>query len=104
MIATRAYYLGLMSDTQYRYFWASVNKKGYKYKEPLDEELELSQPVKMNSLIKLYFDKDILTPTVFINDLNVEPQFLNEIAGLNLSLFTQNSEYEKRKSVLNLFG
>lgn len=32
-IAMRAYYLGLMSSTQYRYFWASLNKKGYKSKE-----------------------------------------------------------------------
>lgn len=31
-IAMRAYYLGLMSSTQYRYFWASLNKKAIKVK------------------------------------------------------------------------
>ncbi|WP_146764043.1 ImmA/IrrE family metallo-endopeptidase, partial [Staphylococcus aureus] len=42
-IAMRAYYLGLMSSTQYRYFWASLNKKGYKSKEPLDDVIEMSR-------------------------------------------------------------
>lgn len=102
-IAMRAYYLGLMSDSQYRYFWASINKMGYKQLEPLDEKLELPQPVKINSLIKFYFDKEILTPISLINHLNIEPEFLKNIAGINLKLFETYSNPKKQENILNLF-
>lgn len=56
----RVYYLGLMFSIQYRYFWVLLNKKGYKSKEFLDDVIEMLCFVKMNSLLKLYFDRNIL--------------------------------------------
>lgn len=102
-IGMRAYYLGLMSETQYRYFWATINKKGYKKQEPLDNKIDLAKPVKINSLLKLYFDNDILTPDKLINELNVESEFLNKIAGIDLNLFQQYINQSKEQNVLNLF-
>lgn len=102
-IAMRAYYLGLMSSTQYRYFWASLNKKGYKSKEPLDDVIEMSRPVKMNSLLKLYFDRNILTPQKLLNYLKVDETFLNHLAGINLKLFKDYVNENREYNITNLY-
>ncbi|WP_340580058.1 XRE family transcriptional regulator [Staphylococcus aureus] len=102
-IAMRAYYLGLMSSTQYRYFWASLNKKDYKSKEPLDDVIEMSRPVKMNSLLKLYFDRNILTPQKLLNYLKVDETFLNHLAGINLKLFKDYVNENREYNITNLY-
>lgn len=102
-IAMRAYYLGLMSSTQYRYFGASLNKKGYKSKEPLDDVIEMSRPVKMNSLLKLYFDRNILTPQKLLNYLKVDETFLNHLAGINLKLFKDYVNENREYNITNLY-
>ncbi len=47
----------------------------------------MSRPVKMNSLLKLYFDRNLLTPQKLLNYLKVDETFLNHLAGINLKLF-----------------
>ncbi|RIX85558.1 ImmA/IrrE family metallo-endopeptidase, partial [Staphylococcus aureus] len=48
-MAIRAKHLDLLSEQQYRYFWMSINKKKYKYFEPLDDIIPISKPAKINS-------------------------------------------------------
>ncbi|NDP89996.1 transcriptional regulator, partial [Staphylococcus aureus] len=42
--------------------------------------IEMSRPVKMNSLLKLYFDRNLLTPQKLLNYLKVDETFLNHLA------------------------
>ncbi|WP_241962880.1 ImmA/IrrE family metallo-endopeptidase, partial [Staphylococcus simulans] len=58
----RAYYLDLITSSQYRYFWSSIYKKNYKVMEPLDDEIKLMHPVKMNRLFDLLFKKKVIIP------------------------------------------
>ncbi|PSC77625.1 zinc peptidase, partial [Mammaliicoccus sciuri] len=96
-IELRAYYLGLLTETQNRYFWESINKKGYRRKEPLDEEIKLSKPVKINSLLDFYFKEKVMTPEFLLNDLKVSPKFLNEIANIDTRLIDKYMDVESDK-------
>lgn len=95
-MAMRAFYLGLISDTQYRYFWSLINKKGYKKREPLDTEIKLPKPVKINSLLNMLFTKKVLTPESLLNDLQVEPEFLYKKANISQKLFEKFMQQEKQ--------
>lgn len=102
----RAYYLDLITSSQYRYFWSSIYKKNYKVIEPLDEEIKLTHPVKMNSLLDLLFKKKVITPQKLLDNLQVEPEFLKEIANIDYKLFDKYIEKEseeQRESLMNDF-
>ncbi|HEC2170361.1 TPA: XRE family transcriptional regulator [Staphylococcus delphini] len=95
-MAMRAFYLGLISDTQYRYFWSLINKKGYKKREPLDTEIKLPKPLKINSLLNMLFTQKVLTPESLVNDLQVEPEFLYKKANISQKLFEKFMQQEKQ--------
>ncbi|PTJ45698.1 ImmA/IrrE family metallo-endopeptidase [Staphylococcus simulans] len=102
----RAYYLDLITSSQYRYFWSSIYKKNYKVMEPLDDEIKLMHPVKMNSLLDLLFKKKVITPQKLLDNLQVEPEFLKEIANIDYKLFDKYIEKEReeqKESLMNDF-
>lgn len=102
-MAMRAYYLGLMSNSQYRYFWASINKKGYKKLEPLDETIKLPRPVKINSLLNLLFSKKIITPNNVLDTFKVDIKFLENICNIDSHLFIKymNEDNQSERIVSN---
>ena len=69
----------------------------------LDDVIEMSRPVKMNSLLKLYFDKNILTPQKLLNYLKVDEVFLNHLAGINLKLFKDYVNENREYNITNLY-
>ncbi|MCD8915408.1 XRE family transcriptional regulator [Staphylococcus simulans] len=100
----RAYYLKLISSSQYRYFWSSINKKDYRKLEPLDEQIKISHPVKINSLLDLLFRKKVITPQDLLEDLKVEPEFLKEIANIDYKLFERYFKKEKTDKKVSLMN
>ncbi len=63
----------------------------------------MSRPVKMNSLLKLYFDRNILTPQKLLNYLKVDETFLNQLAGINLKLFKDYVNEKREYNITNLY-
>lgn len=95
-----------MTSSQYKYLWANINKKGYKYEEPLDSELIVAKPIKMNSLIDFLFKKEMIAPNELLDRLKVKPLFLNEIAGFDPRIFDKYMDNEKEKQngqILKIF-
>lgn len=82
-IAMRIYKLGLMEYQQYRYFCMSINKKGYKILEPLDNEISISSPMKVKSILQLLFEKGIYSVSNLMDDLKVDQEFLTYLTGIN---------------------
>ncbi|HEH2799577.1 TPA: zinc peptidase, partial [Staphylococcus aureus] len=69
----------------------------------LDDVIEMSRPVKMNSLLKLYFDRNLLTPQKLLNYLKVDETFLNHLAGINLKLFKDYVNENREYNITNLY-
>ncbi len=63
----------------------------------------MSRPVKMNSLLKLYFDRNLLTPQKLLNYLKVDETFLNHLAGINLKLFKDYVNENREYNITNLY-
>ena len=71
----RAYKMGLLSFEENRYFYASLNKKGYKKNEPLDEDIAIIRPGKIRSLLDLVFKNKIISLNDILNDHFIDRSF-----------------------------
>ena len=104
-IAMKAYKLGLMEYQQYRYFFMSINKKGYKIREPLDDKILISRPMKIKSILQLLFEKGIYTVSNLMDELKVDQDFLTLLTGIEREFFDQYRQNEQKvftTSVLSL--
>ncbi|MGV2929323.1 XRE family transcriptional regulator [Macrococcus capreoli] len=99
MIAVRAYKLNLMSHQQYRYFWMSINKKGYKRREPLDDKLIIERPMKIKSIFKLLFDSSVINIEQWLEEMHIETEFLSEQTGIATEFFKEYL-FERQNSSL----
>jgi len=101
-IAVRAMNLELITYQQYRYFFISINKKGYKYKEPLDDVILINRPGKVKSVLKILFENQLLSMWDLTEQLKVDCKFLSELTGIELNFFNEYLDKSKRFSVANL--
>lgn len=88
-LAHRAYTLNLLENQQYRYFHMSINKNGYKKSEPLDDELKVTRPGKIRSILQLLFDKNYLTLDALLDNMKVEIEFLSNLLGIEDEFFNK---------------
>ncbi|MEK5040361.1 spr1629 family repressor/antitoxin [Sporosarcina sp. FSL K6-3457] len=95
-IAMRAYKLGLMEYQQYRYFFMSINKKGYKTLEPLDDKISISRPMKIKSILQLLFEKGIYSVSSLTEELKVDIEFLTILTGIEKEFFDKYRQNEQK--------
>ena len=95
-MALKAYKLGLLEYQQYRYFFMSINKKGYKTIEPLDERIAISRPMKMKSILQLLFEKGIFSVSELMEDLKVDQEFLTILTGIEEEFFSGFRQSEQK--------
>lgn len=104
-IAMRVHKLGMMEYQQYRYFFMSINKKGYRTQEPLDEKIPISRPMKLKSILQLLFEKGIYTLSTLTDELKVDQEFLTLVTGIEKEFFDQYRQSEQKvftTSILSL--
>ena len=95
-IAIKAFKLKLIEYQQYRYFYMSINKKGYKEKEPLDDVILINRPSKVKSILQLLFEKNILSVSTLIDDLQINKRFLTKLTGIDEAFFDQYYRLENK--------
>src|SRR5690606_29110933 len=95
-IAMKMYKLGLMEYQQYRYFFMSINRKGYKTIEPLDEVIPVNRPGKIKSILQLLFEKGILSIPRLLDELKVDQPFLTKLTGIEKEFFDQYQQKEQK--------
>ncbi len=95
-IAMKVYKLRLMEYQQYRYFFMSINRKGYKTLEPLDNVIAISRPSKMKSILQLLFEKGIYSVSSLMDDLKVDQTFLTILTGIEKEFFDRYQQKEEK--------
>ncbi|MBA4538150.1 XRE family transcriptional regulator [Bacillus aquiflavi] len=95
-IAMRALKLKIINYQQYRYFFMSINKKGYKFIEPLDYEIPINRPMKMKSILQLLFDHDLYSVSDLMDELKVDQSFLTVLTGIEEEFFTKHRQKENK--------
>lgn len=95
-LSTRAHKLGIIDYQQHRYFYMSINKKGYRKVEPLDNEIPIIRPSKVKSILQLLFEKDLCSVSELMNELKVDQQFLINLTGIEEGFFEKYRNLEER--------
>lgn len=95
-MAMRANHLGILTHQQFRYFFMSINKKGYRKLEPLDNDIPIEHPMKIQSILQLLFEKGEYSVSSLIDDLKVDIGFLTMITGIKEAFFEKYQDTEQR--------
>ncbi|MCP3763882.1 XRE family transcriptional regulator [Domibacillus sp. A3M-37] len=103
-IGMRAYKLGFINYQQQRYFFMSINKKGYKQIEPLDNEISVEKPMKIKSILQLLFEKGIYSVSDLMDDLKIDQSFLTVLTGIDEKFFQKHREQEEQKFTVSELG
>lgn len=88
-MSIRARNLELITHQQFRYFWMSLNKNGYRKEEPLDDVLVIAKPMKVRSILQLILEKEIVDLDQLTEELRVDIEFLVSITGIEEEFFAK---------------
>lgn len=87
MMLKRAKQLGLCTDEQARNLLKSYSRRGWKEKEPLDDELPITEPDLLRLAFELVMDKGIQTRSDILNNLPISSVDIEQLAGLPEGFF-----------------
>ena len=65
----RSYTLGLISNTTYQQLMRSMQKRGIKKNEPLDDQLITSKPSLLKTAVEMLLEEKVLVPKEFLEEL-----------------------------------
>lgn len=105
----RAYKMGLLTFEENRYFYATLNRKKYKTKEPLDEDIPIIRPGKIRSLFDFVLTNHLFSLSELLNDYSIDRAFLEilfhlEDRSLNKYIENSNREYFSDSNIIPLFA
>lgn len=96
-LAYRAYSMELLTYQEYRYFNMSVNKAGYKLKEPLDDQLKIMKPGKVKSILQLLFENNYFPLSKLLDITHVDIEFLSNLLGIDNEFFKKYQDLQSRE-------
>lgn len=100
-MAMRARNLELITHQQFRYFFMSINKNGYRKEEPLDTILTIEKPMKVKSILQLILDKKIIDLEQLTEELKVDIKFVASITGIEDEFFVKYLENNQQSFSIN---
>jgi len=81
--------LGLISDNETARIWISYNRRGWKKREPLDDDLISEQPRLLRRSFELLIDENIKTREQILHDLSYSANDIEDLAGLPSGYFRE---------------
>lgn len=88
----RCHSIGGISENQNSYLWRQLNAKGWRFKEPLDDEIEVEKPILLEKAVNMLLQHEVCTPSEIIEYLHLNPQDIVSICGLSSNPFIRNNE------------
>ncbi|MCP8856784.1 helix-turn-helix domain-containing protein [Latilactobacillus fuchuensis] len=85
----RAYQLNLLSFEENRYFYASLNRNGFRTEEPLDADIPIVKPGKVRALISFIFENKLLKMNDFLDQYQIEAEFLATLLAIETTFIAQ---------------
>jgi Zn-dependent peptidase ImmA (M78 family)/transcriptional regulator with XRE-family HTH domain len=79
--------LGIISSEHATRLWKTCNRKGWKYKEPMDDELLVEQPRLLSRAMRMLLDENVQTRTDIASALPFALNDISELTGLPLEVF-----------------
>lgn len=85
----RCHDLGIITEEQATRLWKNCNRKGWKYKEPLDDDLLLEQPRLLARAMRMILDEKVQTRSDISSALPFMLADLSELTGLPKEAFME---------------
>lgn len=63
--------LNLLTESQVRYLFMQISKKGLRRKEPLDDTLQFENPYLIKQAIKLLIENEVLSPDDIVEEISL---------------------------------
>ncbi|KAB8130304.1 ImmA/IrrE family metallo-endopeptidase [Gracilibacillus oryzae] len=103
VIGYRAANLEVLDTKKHRNFYASLHRKGYLKREPLDESLAIQKPEKIKSIIDLIANKKLIDLREMIDkDWMVDISFLHRLTGIDAAFFNNYISHDQDFELINV--
>ncbi|HBI1784132.1 TPA: XRE family transcriptional regulator [Enterococcus faecalis] len=104
----RAYKLGLLTFEENRYFYASLNRYGYRKEEPLDEDIAIVRPGKIRALLDMVFKNKMFVLSDILDEYKIDRDFLESLFCLERDFLSKydneiEREYYSNNKIVSLF-
>jgi len=83
MMIKRAGDLNFISSEQEKSLWINLSKRGWKTKEPLDDEIKIEQPQLIKRAFEMLVNEKIKTKQEILSQIPLSPIDIEKLAGLN---------------------
>lgn len=81
---TRCGNLEIFTEHQVLYLRKQISRYKMRIQEPLDDEIEMEEPVLLKQAMDLIIDNKVKTPITILNDLNLSSDDIEEICNLEV--------------------
>lgn len=85
----RAGFLGLLTDDQSTRLWRTYARRGWKRREPLDDEQEVERPQILRQSVQLIIDEKVQSREQVLAALPFGAADIEELAGLPLGYLSE---------------
>ncbi|GAA0365653.1 XRE family transcriptional regulator [Alkalibacterium iburiense] len=105
-IAYRANLEGWITKSENSMFWKNIHKLGYRFREPLDNDLPIHIPGKIRALISHALKEDSYFITNWVERYSVEIEYFEKLFGIHDDFFKKHRTQERinpSNKVVNLY-
>jgi Zn-dependent peptidase ImmA (M78 family) len=99
MMIKRSEDLKFISFEQARWLWISLSKRGWKIKEPLDDEIKIEQPSLLRKAFELVIDKGIQTRHDILFNIPLNSKDIEKLANLKAGYLNENEQKENAQII-----
>ena len=91
MMIHRCVDLRVITEDQAKRLWINYNRRKWKTKEPLDDDIQIEHPRLLRKSMELLVSEGVKTPQAILEDLSLPMGDVAEICGLPTNFFTGDS-------------
>jgi Zn-dependent peptidase ImmA (M78 family)/transcriptional regulator with XRE-family HTH domain len=84
--------LDLLSESQVRYLFVQINKRGYRKNEPLDDVIIFEQPYLLKQAIQLLMENNVIVPHALLDEIALNKNEVDDLCCLPESMLVKQAE------------
>ncbi|MFZ5875141.1 MAG: hypothetical protein ACOYXU_01915 [Nitrospirota bacterium] len=86
MMIQRAFHAGFINDERRQKLYIGMSRRGWRTREPLDDQLPMEEPQVLRKAIELLLTEDIIDAEGLVDETRLSKQDIERISGVpNLS-------------------
>ena len=92
--------LKFITSEQARWLWINLSKRGWKLKEPLDDEIEIEQPLLLKRAIELLDEENLQTRQDILFNIPLKPTDIEKLGNLKTNYLIEDKQKEDAQVII----